>query len=89
MATTPYYDNAAGSGPAVVTVPARHYLKEVSCLAGPLGCTCQIGAAGAVVPVPAGAGFCPWETRREAQEQGPLTVTFAGDVISYFVAWGC
>jgi len=88
VATTPYYNNAAGVGAAVVTVPVRHYLKEVSCLAGPLGCTCQIGAAGAVVTVPPGAGFSPWETRREAQEQGIIVVTFGGNVTSWFVAWG-
>lgn len=86
MAASPYYDYETGAAPAVVSVPAGKFVQEASCIAGDAGCTMAIGS-GDPIDVPAGSSFSPWPNRPEALIPGPIDITFAGDVTSYFVAW--
>lgn len=77
------YAHAAGTGDAVVAVPAGAYLLSVSCWTLGAGATCQIGARDTVT-LPTGGTL---EQDCGGGILGAVNVTFAGGMGGYLVEW--
>jgi hypothetical protein len=82
------YNNASGTAPGVVTVPAGAPVDEISLIANTVGdatiavVSPDLGAL-PVTTVKTGTGF----TTKPTGLMGPATITFGGNVLEYFAAW--